>query len=64
MKMYWGELFAIYPTLAIRVHLLTVHHGPWVKISENFCFILKSWRNNDEIAIAIASIGRIKAIVM
>ena len=46
------------------MHPLTVRHGPWVKISEKFSFVLKSWRENAEIAIAIASIGRIKAIVM
>ena len=46
------------------MHLLTVRHGPWVKISEKFSFVLKSWRENDEIANAIASIGRIKAIFM
>ena len=42
---------------------MTVRHGPWVKISEKLSFFFK-WRKNDEIAIVIASIGRIKAIVM
>ena len=37
---------------------MTVRHGPWVKISEKFSFVLKSWLKNSEIAIAIASIGR------
>ena len=43
---------------------MTVRHGPWEKISEKISFVLKSWRKNGEIAIAIASIGRIKAIVI